>query len=936
MKQGTRYAKRLLNLMLVLAMVVSTFAGIVPATTIVASAQELPMTPGLIYHDGDTLVAEGTTYIKLDENSNAEEYSSGTYAVTVTKQNYGGSENYYQFSIGSNSGELNDGSWSFNVFKQLGFVVLGITFSGNGTQADPYVVELAFGALESTWDGQGDGTEDAPYLIGNLDELKTLASNVNSGMTYSGKYLQLTADIDCGSDNWISIGGVGHPFNGTFDGNGKTITYQVAYSNAEWGGLFGQLGASATVKNLNVSATIFSSSAYVSSVGGIAGRNYGTITNCYSHVEISGQGSTIGGICGTVSDSGTISYCVASGSISTQPGVFVSQNGGIAGVSSATMTHCVSLCDVTAIGVTDNYKRIGAVVGDFYNSTPTECYYLSTATFTGYGINTNGATAKTADELKAIGEGALLEGYDVYAYALGVEKHTHTWNYAANGNTITATCTGEGDCDYKTDGITLTLNAPTSLGYDGSEKAITVSGYPNEAPAGLAAAPTAITYYPAAEKGSATIGGAALAGAPVEVGSYVACVTWGEQTASVPYTVVNYVSDYTVVIPSSLPVRSAGWNATEGLKAQVKQTTGYEVFAPEKCIAVTAASANNWALVSGENAIGYILTTAEGGEETTVWNFSAEELDAGTTKAMGIIVEDYSTAPMGTYTDTVTFTVSIEQVGDVRVSKEGEDDVLMSLADFRDSVDAGNTYEGYTVTLLHDVDLKNEEWDSIGNKEQNKPFSGIFDGAGYTVSNMKISNGMGDYEYSAFISLLKNGTVKNLSVTGSVTGINCSGVVARVDGTSTVENCKNYATIIGQVKAGGVVCLLNSGSRMFICANYGTVALTSRDAVANDTVGGIVAYANANTTISICTNYGDVSGFNGGSSTLFIGGVVGYATAPSLSEANLISNCRNEGDVYKDVEGWGLGSVIGFAKNFTTKYLSNADSSIDNLIGVVQ
>ena len=831
MKQGTRYAKRLLNLMLVLAMVVSTFAGIVPATTIVASAEE------------------------------------------------------------------------------------------------------------STWDGQGEGTETSPYLIESLNDLITLSNNVASGMSYSGKYLQLTADIDCGQDNWTQIG-VEKPFKGTFDGNGKTITYCLSLSN-EWDrGLFYEIGAGGTVRNLKVSVSISATTDDACYIGGIASCSAGTIVNCAVDVNITGKARFVGGVIGKSKAGCQIDYCVVSGSIVWYMGNDYTSAyvGGIAGqLYHGSVTNCVALCDVIAESNGTGVQWFGRVVGRANaNGHVSGCYYLDTATASAEGgVNSTGATAKTESELGAIGK-AAQETYGYSLFAQSLSTHTHAWNYEANGNTITATCTGEGDCDYKTDGITLTLNAPTSLGYDGKAKAATVSGYPQEAPADLAAAPTAITYYPAAEKGSATIGGAALAGAPVEVGSYVACVTWGDQTASVAYTVVNYVSDYTVVIPSSLPVRSAGWNATEGLKAQVKQTTGYEVFAPEKCIAVTAASANNWALVSGENAIGYILTTAEGGEETTVWNFSAEELDAGTTKAMGIIVEDYSTAPMGTYTDTVTFTVSIEQVGDVRVSKEGEDDVLMSLADFRDSVDAGNTYEGYTVTLLHDVDLKNEEWDSIGNKEQNKPFSGIFDGAGYTVSNMKISNGMGDYEYSAFISLLKNGTVKNLSVTGSVTGINCSGVVARVDGTSTVENCKNYATIIGQVKAGGVVCLLNSGSRMFICANYGTVALTSRDAVANDTVGGIVAYANANTTISICTNYGDVSGFNGGSSTLFIGGVVGYATAPSLSEANLISNCRNEGDVYKDVEGWGLGSVIGFAKNFTTKYLSNADSSIDNLIGVVQ
>ena len=108
-------------------------------------------------------------------------------------------------------------------------------------------------------------------------------------------------------------------------------------------------------------------------------------------------------------------------------------------------------------------------------------------------------------------------------------------------------------------------------------------------------------------------------------------------------------STYTLTIPSTLNVANSGWNATDGISA-----TG--MLADGKKLTVTASSANSWSLKSGENSVGYTLTTAEGGSQTTSWEFTT--LD-GTAKPMGIIVEDYSTKPAGTYQDTVTFTASV-------------------------------------------------------------------------------------------------------------------------------------------------------------------------------------------------------------------------------------------------------------------------------------
>ena len=110
---------------------------------------------------------------------------------------------------------------------------------------------------------------------------------------------------------------------------------------------------------------------------------------------------------------------------------------------------------------------------------------------------------------------------------------------------------------------------------------------------------------------------------------------------------------YTITIPSSLTVTKSGWNATDGISA-----TG--TLADGKKLTVTASSANSWALKSGDNSVGYILAAASTDTTaTTSWEFDTLSSTA-TTKTMGIIVDDYSSKPAGTYQDTVTFTAKVE------------------------------------------------------------------------------------------------------------------------------------------------------------------------------------------------------------------------------------------------------------------------------------
>ena len=116
---------------------------------------------------------------------------------------------------------------------------------------------------------------------------------------------------------------------------------------------------------------------------------------------------------------------------------------------------------------------------------------------------------------------------------------------------------------------------------------------------------------------------------------------------------------YTITIPSTLSVANSGWNATGGISATGTLASG-------KKLTVTASSANSWALKSGENSVGYNLATATGTYSSSAtpasWEFT-ELSNTAATKPMGIIVEDYSSKPAGTYTDTVTFTAKVENAG---------------------------------------------------------------------------------------------------------------------------------------------------------------------------------------------------------------------------------------------------------------------------------
>ena len=123
------------------------------------------------------------------------------------------------------------------------------------------------------------------------------------------------------------------------------------------------------------------------------------------------------------------------------------------------------------------------------------------------------------------GAGDYIGDRYVYMTVNNVVPHIHSFTYSATGATITAACTA--GCDI-TEGLALTISAPTELTYDGSAKAATLStGYNTTAFPGE----YMIKYY----KGANEVEAANVKAA----GDYTAKVTVGEATASVDFTIAK-------------------------------------------------------------------------------------------------------------------------------------------------------------------------------------------------------------------------------------------------------------------------------------------------------------------------------------------------------------------------------------------------------------
>ena len=333
------------------------------------------------------------------------------------------------------------------------------------------------GAWAQTKPSSGDGSVDNPYQISSAAELAWFRDQVNSGNNSISA--ELTENIDlsefCHAKdgtkyteevNWTPIGNSDNMYQGTFDGNGKTISN--LYINATYwdigitlfAGFFGYTDAGGSIKNITFdNAKVKSIDDYRTGilvgiaascieniktlancsvegkdyVGGIAGKANGNIGNCENHAMVNGA-SFVGGIVGDyVYSSNSITSCANYGVVT---GTGNSVGGMVGNFDSGTIQNCANYGNVTGtfnIGNLIGYagecnldnvlstgnvtatsaERAGLLVGNIENSSSTASGILAYNSSAKLTIN---GTVQTGDAVKAIGGGSLTSAEKIMAF----------------------------------------------------------------------------------------------------------------------------------------------------------------------------------------------------------------------------------------------------------------------------------------------------------------------------------------------------------------------------------------------------------------------------------------------------------------------------------------------------------------------------------------
>ena len=185
-------------------------------------------------------------------------------------------------------------------------------FSGQGTEADPYLIDTKY----------------------HLIKFRDIVNGSNGETQNTDAWAILTADIDLENQAWTPIGNDTDRYAGTFDGAGYTISgLNVNDSTLDNAGLFGVIdggeGNGMAIKDLTLEGSIVGGT----NTGSIAGTAYNfDILYCCNNAAVSGL-KKVGGFIGYSHSGFSMRYCYNSAAVSATDSS-VNFVGGIVGLNS--------------------------------------------------------------------------------------------------------------------------------------------------------------------------------------------------------------------------------------------------------------------------------------------------------------------------------------------------------------------------------------------------------------------------------------------------------------------------------------------------------------------------------------------------------------------------------------------------------------------------
>ena len=846
-----------------------------------------------------------------------------------------GSIRYYSFGLNSAPAPAGDNStisWGNWALLAEGIGTLDINSEGSITLKEGEIVY----PTDYDADFEGKGTESEPYLIKTVDNLNALASIVNktkcpAGQStvevYADTYFRLEADLDLQNVPFTAIGAEQyHTFAGVFDGNGHTIRNlkQNLQSHLNYGGLFGVIGGKAVIKNLTVEKADLTTNAYT---GVIVGTGHGVIDNCHvATADIVNYNTGTGAIAGLFE--GEVKNCTVNDAFIYGLGGYV---GGTVGEMTAyvennalvrsAITDCaVTNTNIAVWGTSEQGNLAGGVVGNLYWSTLTGCYYSGTIDGS---YEFNGAAASNIVGGVA---GAVQNSSVANSFAVG---NFVVQDYKSYVGGVAGMLAGDMTNCYAA-GAVQGANTTFAGGLAGAVYHATVDILTQQT-----AKSTINSSYTSTQVIAYITGLDNKTQLRELVGSFVVSDGITSLDDMVTITDSYYNTDLTdfggtrcrattaTLTDGTLPAGLAAdsWTATKGMYPRLKgidtnQAALMSASSIEFADGSTATRLRaNATLCPQGNTEYFILADGQLGKAGKYCSIKGNTLEIADNNGV-----DYLMAVNGSVVYPIRLGITgngLEGLGTeespMLIRNKEDLKLLASL------VTVDNPFHGVHFLMTDDIDLEGET-DFIGiavsrTINASLVFSGIFDGGGHTIHNMKMHgvtwqagkspaddpNGLGtvdgttSIQYQAFIGRLDtDGVLKNINFAADCSDERYSyGAIAVAQCKGTIDNVRNYASVsVYNGNAGSMAATTEATSTIINCFNAG-------DVISGGATAGGIAGTNKGA-IENCANTGKVASaiitnktVNPGATTMGnVGGIAG-----SMSDGTLL-NVLNTGDVY--------------------------------------
>lgn len=213
-----------------------------------------------------------------------------------------------------------------------------------------------------------------------------------------GITVELTADLDLSGTDFTPV----PIFQGTFHGNGHTISGFSFEKKGSKTGLFRTLTASAVVEDLTVEGDLAPQGS-ASQAGLLVGENYGTVSRCAAQGSVSGQ-EDIGGLVGLNGESGCIQSCTSAAAVTG-----VTNVGGITGQNLGAVENSSNTGEINTQADQETPTSVGGIAG-LSRGTIRGCTNSGAVGYQHVGYNMGGIAGLQSGEISTCSNTAPIQG----------------------------------------------------------------------------------------------------------------------------------------------------------------------------------------------------------------------------------------------------------------------------------------------------------------------------------------------------------------------------------------------------------------------------------------------------------------------------------------------------------------------------------------------